>query len=159
MATRIHLSDLQLEHPEYRVMASTVARTLQENGFALIQLAQVDTEKLETLQAILKEKAVDWSTGADEAVLQPSNSCRAETSTSTVSARRCWICRCRCRRPHLRCTDLDKSTLNPFGLSVLTCLCCAGIWRTEQCSQSHIDSPDKVSVPGNKINCFRQHSG
>ena len=72
MAPTIHLSDLQLEHPEYRVMASTVARTLQENGFALIQLAQVDTEKLETLQAILKEKAVEWSTGADEAVLQPS---------------------------------------------------------------------------------------
>ena len=154
MATRIHLSDLQLEHPEYRVMASKVARTLQENGFALIQLAQVDTEKLETLQAILKEKAVEWSTGADEAVLQPSKQLPGRDIYESVSARRCMICRCCCRRPHLRCTDLDKSTLNPFGLSVVTCLCCAGIWRTAQCSQSHIDSPDKVSIPGNKINCF-----
>ena len=66
------LVDLQLEHPEYRVTASTVARALQENAFAVIQLAQDDRQKLETLQAVLKEKALEWKTEADNAVLQPS---------------------------------------------------------------------------------------
>lgn len=72
MATRIHLSSLQLKDPDYRMTASIVAQRLQENGFAVIQLAQSDTEKLETLQALMEDTAMEWKTEGYKAVLHPS---------------------------------------------------------------------------------------
>ncbi len=72
MAAVISLAQLQPEDSGFLATAAFVAQSLQKDRLALLRLEQQDVHKVETTQAVLREKAVEWDHDLNELVLYPS---------------------------------------------------------------------------------------
>ncbi len=70
MASEIHLSTLQTEHPDFLLSAASVAQALQQHHFALLRLVEQDAKRLGMAQTLLKDNVDAINT--DKAALQPS---------------------------------------------------------------------------------------